>query len=79
MIVTWPRVTLWHVSAVAHARGKEPSMGTFDKAKEQAEGKAEELKGKAREEFGDATDQESEEHRGKAEQLKGKAKQELNR
>jgi uncharacterized protein YjbJ (UPF0337 family) len=46
-------------------------MGAFDKAKD----KAEQLKGKAKEHFGDATDNESLENEGRADQLKGKGKE----
>ncbi|SDE23262.1 CsbD family protein [Glycomyces harbinensis] len=48
-------------------------MGAFDKAKD----KAEQLKGKAKEKFGDATDNESLENEGRRDQLKGKAKEEF--
>ncbi|MCD0443263.1 CsbD family protein [Glycomyces sp. A-F 0318] len=47
-------------------------MGAFDKAKD----KAEQLKGKAKEHFGDATDNESLENEGRGEQVKGKTKEE---
>ena len=46
-------------------------MGAFDKAKD----KAEQLKGKAEEHFGDATDNESLENEGRGDQLKGKTKE----
>lgn len=46
-------------------------MGAFDKAKD----KAEQLKGKAKEHFGDATDNESLENEGRGEQVKGEAKE----
>jgi len=47
-------------------------MGAFDKAKD----KAQQLIGKAKEELGDKTDNESLENEGRADQLKGKAKEE---
>ncbi len=47
-------------------------MGAFDKAKD----KAEQLKGRAKEKVGDATDNESLENEGRAEELKGRAKEE---
>ncbi|NUQ87810.1 MAG: CsbD family protein [Glycomyces artemisiae] len=46
-------------------------MGAFDKAKDQAE----QMKGRAKEKFGDATDNESLENEGRADELKGKAKE----
>jgi uncharacterized protein YjbJ (UPF0337 family) len=48
-------------------------MGAFDKAKD----KAEQLKGRAKEKIGDATDNESMENEGRADQLRGKAKEEF--
>ncbi|THV22845.1 CsbD family protein [Glycomyces paridis] len=48
-------------------------MGAFDKAKD----KAEQLKGKAKEKLGDATDNESLENEGRRDELKGKAKEEF--
>ena len=47
-------------------------MGAFDKAKD----KAEQLKGKAKEQAGDATDNESLANEGRRDQVKGKAKEE---
>ncbi|GAA2276955.1 CsbD family protein [Glycomyces scopariae] len=46
-------------------------MGAFDQAKD----KAEQLKGRAKEKFGDATDNESLANEGRADQVKGKAKE----
>ncbi|MEU6857417.1 CsbD family protein [Glycomyces sp. NPDC046736] len=46
-------------------------MGAFDKAKD----KAEQLKGQAKEKFGDATDNESLANEGRADQAKGSAKE----
>ncbi|MCC3761653.1 CsbD family protein [Glycomyces sp. TRM65418] len=48
-------------------------MGAFDKAKD----KAEQLKGRAKEKVGDATDNHSMANEGRAEELKGKAKEEF--
>jgi uncharacterized protein YjbJ (UPF0337 family) len=48
-------------------------MGAFDKAKD----KAEQLKGRAKEKLGDATDNEKLANEGRADQLKGKAKEKL--
>jgi uncharacterized protein YjbJ (UPF0337 family) len=45
--------------------------GTGDKA----EGKVDQVKGKAREAWGDVTDDESQEAKGKAEQAKGRGKE----
>ncbi|MFC3495541.1 CsbD family protein [Glycomyces rhizosphaerae] len=47
-------------------------MGGIDKAKD----KAEQLKGRAKEKIGDATDNESLANKGRAEQMKGRAKEE---
>ncbi|GAA1672285.1 CsbD family protein [Glycomyces endophyticus] len=46
-------------------------MGAFDQAKD----KAEQLKGKAKEKIGDATDNERLANEGRADQLKGEAKE----
>ncbi|RRS01634.1 CsbD family protein [Glycomyces terrestris] len=46
-------------------------MGAFDQAKD----KAEQMKGRAKEKWGDATDNESLENEGRADELKGKAKE----
>ncbi|MEU5870542.1 CsbD family protein [Glycomyces sp. NPDC047369] len=47
-------------------------MGAFDKAKD----KAEQMKGRAKEKVGDATDNESLANEGRTDELKGKAKEE---
>ncbi|WP_030160048.1 CsbD family protein [Glycomyces sp. NRRL B-16210] len=46
-------------------------MGAFDKAKD----KAEQMKGRAKQKLGDATDNESLENEGHRDELKGKAKE----
>jgi uncharacterized protein YjbJ (UPF0337 family) len=48
-------------------------MGAFDKAKD----KAEQLAGRAKEKFGDATDNESLENEGRGQELKGRAKEDF--
>ncbi|MQM24832.1 CsbD family protein [Glycomyces albidus] len=46
-------------------------MGAFDKAKD----KGEQMKGRAKEQWGDATDNETLENEGRGDELKGKAKE----
>nr|BFF24775.1 CsbD family protein [Glycomyces mayteni] len=52
--------------------GGTETMGAFDKAKDQAE----QMKGRAKEKVGDATDNDRLENEGRADELKGKAKEE---